>query len=311
MMRVFPERMEVWPGPMEGVMGEAFVRAASELGLVDCWMTPFLRVTTGVPHRRRLLEFLEPFLHSNIPVTVQLMGTAPDVVAAMAVEIVRLGACAINLNFGCPSRRVVSGGAGGGALRNPEGMARMICAVRSALPEDVPLTVKMRSGFASPREMPEVLESIVGTCAVSQIFLHFRTVQEQYSPVPDGVERLTRAVELARPVPVIANGDIATIEDARRILQQTGAAGVMCARGWLRDPALLGRLRGETWPEPEVMRRCFFAAVVKYGLRRGQAIELSNFLWGAANPWFEVLRKWPENEIFDLNSAGNGGTFHL
>ncbi len=289
----------VWPGPMEGVMHPAFVHAATELKLVDRWMTPFLRISNGVPRRRHLEAFLAPFRAADVPLTVQLMGVDPVPVAAVAAEMAELGACGINLNFGCPSRQVTSGGAGGGALRNPAKMAAMISAVRSALPETVPLSVKMRCAYASESEMPELMKCVV-SCGVSQIFFHFRTVAEQYRPVSGGAGRIARAVELAEGVPVIGNGDINSVADAGETVK-TGVAGVMCARGWLRDPGLLLRLQGTPdVPEPEAMRRKFFAAAVRFGLRRGQAMELSNFLWGAENPWFETIRALPADGVFEL-----------
>ena len=102
---------EFWPGPMEGVMTPALLRAAAELNLVQRWMTPFLRVT-GVPKRKHLEAFLAPFA-GEIPVTMQLMGTDPAAVAATAAAAAAIGVKAFNLNFGCPSRQVTSGGAGG------------------------------------------------------------------------------------------------------------------------------------------------------------------------------------------------------
>ena len=73
---------ELWPGPMEGVMSPELIRAANALGLTERWMTPFLRLSTAVPGTRKLAEFAAPFLESGLPVTVQLMGNRPEVIAA-------------------------------------------------------------------------------------------------------------------------------------------------------------------------------------------------------------------------------------
>ena len=107
--------IEVWPGPMEGVASAEFVRAVNSLNLVRRWMTPFLRLSAGVPGRRKVRNFLAPFLEGGVPVTAQLMGTDAQLISSSAETCLELGAAGINLNFGCPSRRVVNGGAGGGA----------------------------------------------------------------------------------------------------------------------------------------------------------------------------------------------------
>ncbi len=284
---------ELWPGPMEGVMSEPFVRAAASLDLIERWMTPFLRVSTACPKERILNAFLSPFL-GHVPVTVQLMGTDPAVVAETAFRFRRIGVAGINLNFGCPSRQVTSGFAGGGALRTPEKMLRIVQAVRQAVPE-LPVSVKMRSGWHDPAELEHLVPLLAKTGAVDAIFLHYRTVAERYLPAPGREERLRRAVELAAGIPVILNGDIATATEAAELLAATGGAGVMIGRAWLRDPWLFRRFRGETAPEPEEGRRKFFFTVLQNGFKCCRAIELSNFLWGKENPFFERLKAMPRS----------------
>lgn len=136
-------------------MTPALIRAANELELVSRWMTPFLRITAGAPKRRILDAFLAPF-SGTVPVTVQLMGTDPAAVAASAAALAGLGVRAFNLNFGCPSRQVTSGGAGGGALRDPAGMLRMAEAVKAAAPS-LPLSAKLRTGWRDPAEQETFL----------------------------------------------------------------------------------------------------------------------------------------------------------
>jgi len=294
--------VEFWPGPMEGVMTPALIRAANELELVSRWMTPFYRVNSGAPKRKILDAFLAPFAGRN-PVTVQLMGTDPAAVAECAVAFAQLGVCSFNLNFGCPSRQVTSGGAGGGALRDPAGMLRMTEAVKAAVPE-LPLSVKLRTGWSDPAEQEVFLPLLAKSGCVDACFVHYRTVKEQYLPAEGRAERLRRALELAAPVPVVLNGDADTAEDAKTLLAALpGAAGVMCARGWLRDPYLLRRLEGKTAPDPEIGRKRLFRAAVGDGFPVPKAIELSNFLWGKENnPYFRELVALPRNAEFHLES---------
>ncbi len=285
------EPFEIWPGPMEGVMSPELIRAASRLGLVSRWMTPFLRISTHCPKSRVLAEFFEPFRASGIPVTVQLMGVQPEPLAEAAVRFLELGAAGINLNCGCPSRQVTGGGAGGGALRNPECAAGILRAIRDRVGE-MPVSVKLRTGWEDPAEQ-ERLIPLFTAAGADRLFVHFRTVREQYLPAAGREERLRRGVELAGSVPVIVNGDIGSAEDAFRLKESTGAAGVMAARGWLRDPWLLRRIAGDGTAQPEEARRELWNRVLEQGFKVCRAIELSNLLWGTANPWFEQLKALP------------------
>ena len=288
---------EYWPGPMEGVMTPALLRAAAKLRLVRRWMTPFLRVT-GVPKRKHLETFLAPFA-GEIPVTLQLMGNDPAAVAATAAAAAGIGVTSFNLNFGCPSRQVTSGGAGGGALRDPEGMIRMAETVKKAIP-DLPLSIKLRTGWSDSAEQERFLPRLTATGCVEAFFVHFRTVKEQYLPVPGREERLARSLELAGAVPVVLNGDVETPEDAAALLDAlSGAAGVMCARGWLRDPFLLRRLEGLPCPGLEAGRETFFRTVTAGGFPVNKSIELSTFIWGKErNPYFRRLVALPPHSLF-------------
>ena len=277
------DAFEVWPGPMEGVSSPGFVRAVNALQLVPRWMTPFIRLSSGVPGKSKLAAFLAPFLESGVPVTVQLMGTEAGLIARCAELCVELGADGVNLNFGCPSRRVVNGGAGGGVLRSPERAAELLAAVGAALP-GVPLSVKMRAGFAKFQELEELLPRLAATRAARKFFIHHRTVRELYREVPFRNDRFDAVMRLAGSVPVVLNGDIADAEEARELVARTGAAGVMCARYWMRDPFLLRRIEGADVPAPEAGRELFHAELVRSGIGGGALIELVRLLYGANDP---------------------------
>ncbi len=268
------------PAPLEGVMTPALIRAATELRLVDGWMTPFLRVSQGgVPRPKRLGEFLEPFAAAGVPVWVQIMGTDPATVAAAAERALELGAAGVNLNFGCPSRQVCSGGAGGGAWKRPETIAAIASAVRERLPE-ADLSLKIRSGWSDPGEIA-LLPELIAAARPDWIVFHYRTVAEQYRMV-EPAERLSRwrrAVELARPVPVWINGDLAGLAEAEAAVADSGAAGAMAGRGWLRDPWFFRRPAA---PGAEEGRELFWrtALQMRPALSPGQRIELGKWLFG-------------------------------
>ena len=279
---------EVWPGPMEGVASPAFVRAVNSLDLVSVWMTPFIRLSSALPRRRKIAAFLSPFLESRKPVTAQLMGTDAKLLSECAKICLELGAIGIDLNLGCPSRRVVNGGAGGGALKVPERAAELLASVGAALP-GVLLSVKMRAGFADFAEINEILPRLLETGAADKFFVHCRVVKEQYRSIPDRDKRFLTVMRLGAGAKIVLNGDLADASDARAVLRRTGACGVMCARFWMRDPFLLRRIEGKTVPGPEEGRELFYRELVRAGAGGGALIELARMLYGSDHPRFKEL----------------------
>ena len=235
-----------WPGPMEGVMTPQFIRAVSKLKLVERWMTPFLRISNNVPRQRIFREFLAPYLESGLPVTMQLMGTDARCLAEAAEMAQEFPLAGVNFNCGCPSKRVVSSGAGGGALRELDRTFEIISALRNAV-KGIPFSVKLRTGWISPEEQETVIPELC-RLEVDLLFVHYRTVKELYLPVQGRRERLERSLSLAGDVPVVVNGDFDTPQDIQEALEM-GAAGVMCARGWMRNPSLFAPERGDVRQE--------------------------------------------------------------
>lgn len=260
-------------------MHPATVRVLGELGVIPRWMTPFFRISENVPRKRFFAEFLEPFRAAGVPIAAQLMGNCPERLAVAATVFAELGVAEINLNFGCPSSTVLRSGAGGALLKTPERMRAILEAVRRAV-APLPVTVKMRVGMDAPGEMELLLPNL----PCDRLYLHFRTVRELYRPAPGRIARLRRAVELAGSVPVVANGDIDTPEDAAAVLASTGAAGVMCARGLFRDPGLLRRIAGLPAEDAETLRRKLYRRVTAGIVRNGQSIQLCRLLWNRTTP---------------------------
>jgi tRNA-dihydrouridine synthase C len=287
-MKKNAENIEVWPGPMEGVASAAFTAAANALCLAPRWMTPFIRLSSALPGKRTLRDFMAPFLAGGVPVTAQLMGTNAELIARCAEACLELGAVGINLNFGCPSRRVVNGGAGGGALKDPDRAAELLANVGGMLP-GVPLSVKMRTGWANFAEFDGVIAKLRSTGAAQKFFIHHRTVKEGYLDIPDRMARFEHIGAECRGVPLVLNGDIGSVDDARKVVKRTGAVGVMCARSWMRDPFLLRRIEGGDVPDPETGRDIFYAELVRSGIAGGALIEAAKMLYGSNHPRFLQL----------------------
>ena len=284
---------EIWPGPMEGIGKGGFIAAVNQLQLVPRWMTPFVRLSQELPRIGKLKSFYSGFAASNVPVCVQLMGVDPQLIAEAGTVFTSLGAGSINLNLGCPSARVVSGGAGGGALKNPAALKSFCAKIRSGMPAGTSLSVKIRCGWENPGELEHILPSIVSSGAVDKIFFHYRTVKELYIALPqeERRKRFKRAVELSDGIPVIINGDISSVDEAENAVKDSGSAGVMIARPWLRDPWLLRRFNDSDAPEAENGRQIFFETAIANNVPHGGLLELARMLWGTEDPHFQKLLK--------------------
>lgn len=292
---------------MEGVMSPLFCATAAALDLLPEMITPFLRISQDIPRIGKIRKWLKPLIIQGKPLTVQLMGDSPENLLKAAKLLRAEGVASFNLNFACPSGQVIRSGAGGALLKNPGQMRRIASVIRESMP-DTALSVKLRIGFLSPAEYSDIAAAFEGL-NLNFMAVHFRTVSEGYRKITDGLDRIRNAV-LKSPAPVIGNGDIMTVADAQLMLKETGCAGVMCARGLLRDPFLLRRLKEQEAPAAEVGRRIFYrnaleiaeSAPEKYW-SRPQLIELARFIWGVSSPEFQRIIKLHEFSVETVRKA--------
>ena len=219
--------------PMAGVTDAAFRQICSEKG-AGYTVTELVSAKALCYHDTKTAQLLRPF-PSEKPFAAQIFGsdeTCMAEAAQMAIEI--SGADILDINMGCPVGKVVKNGDGSALMKNPEKAARIAEAVVRAV--KVPVTAKMRRGWdkgsINAVELAKMLEEV----GVSAVAVHGRTRMQMYGGQTDWTT--IRQVKEAVSVPVIANGDIFSAEDAVRILQFTGADMAMIGRGCFGNPWL-------------------------------------------------------------------------
>jgi tRNA-dihydrouridine synthase len=233
--------------PMQGLTNQAMRRLFIDWVRPDTVFTEFMRVNAAAPVRRLSSADLREITsqEGGVPLVVQLIGHGCEALVSAARSAQAAGAVHINLNLGCPYGRMTSGLTGGGMLQRPELLEEIIFALRAVIAGS--FSVKLRAGYDDPLQIFGLLP-LFETAGVDFLVLHPRTVVQEYQGLAD--HAVTSRVVRQTRLPVIANGDIRTAADGARLLEESGAAGLMLGRGAIADPLLFERLRGRAPAEP-------------------------------------------------------------
>jgi len=166
------------------------------------------------------------------PLGVQIFGSDPDILCEAAGIVTEMGADLVDINAGCPVKKVLKTGAGAALMRNPTKFAAIVKNVRKAT--HLPLTVKIRSGWGHDELNAIEIAGIAEGCGADALILHPRTVKQGFSGVADW--NLIEMVKERAGIPIIGSGDIRRPEDALAMMEETGCDGVMVGRGALGNP---------------------------------------------------------------------------
>jgi nifR3 family TIM-barrel protein len=225
--------------PMAGVTDTVFRRFIRNLGGCGLIMTEF---TSADGVLRKKDEKAKRYLHfyeDEHPISAQLFGSDPRVMAEAARMVEGLGFDLVDLNLGCPAKKVVKCNGGSGLLRDLPAIGRIFEAVRAAV--KVPFTVKFRAGWSDDEIVCVELARMAESCGLAAVALHARTREQGYSG--NARWEWIAAIKDAVKIPVIGNGDIRTPEDACAMVAQTGCDAVMIGRTAPSNPWIFRQIR--------------------------------------------------------------------
>ena len=222
--------------PMSGVTDMPFRRLVKRLG-VGMVVSEMIASEAMIRETRQSLKMAQKS-PEEYPMAVQLAGCEPNVMAKAAQLNEEMGAHMIDINMGCPVKKVVNGHAGSALMRDEQKASDIISATVNAV--KIPVTLKMRTGWDDHSRNAPRLARIAEDCGVKMITVHGRTRCQLYNGRSDW--HFIAQVKKAVNIPVIANGDIISLDDAKKALEISGADGVMIGRGAYGRPWFLNQV---------------------------------------------------------------------
>jgi tRNA-dihydrouridine synthase C len=238
--------MKIMLAPMEGVVDHLMRDMLTRVGGFDVCVTEFIRVVEQKLPAKTFYRYC-PELYTEgktpigVPVRVQLLGQHPQWLAENALAAVELGSPGIDLNFGCPAKTVNKSKGGAVLLQHTEQLHTIVKTVRQAVPEHLPVTAKIRLGFADKNLAIDNALAIADAGA-SELVVHARTKTEGYKP-PAYWQWIAKIREHT-DIPLVANGEIWSSADAALCQQQSGCTDLMLGRGALALPNLAQWIKG-------------------------------------------------------------------
>ncbi|WP_374673117.1 tRNA dihydrouridine synthase [Ideonella sp.] len=299
--------MQLLLAPMEGLLDHHLRDMLTRVGGIDRCVSEFIRVTDTLLPERVFLRVIPELAQggrtpAGVPVRGQLLGSDPVCLAENAARLASLGPTGVDLNFGCPAKIVNRHGGGASLLDDPELLHRIMRAVRRAVPAGLPVSAKMRLGTEDDRRAEDCARALAEGGA-AEIVVHARTRRDGYRP-PAHWHRLAALREVVA-VPLVANGEIWTVDDARRCQAASGCRDLMLGRGMVADPGLARAVRqalqpvaatqaqdappAPDWPQLLALLRQFWAGLDPHVTPRHRP--------GRLKQWLNFLRRrHPEAE---------------
>ena len=279
---------------MEGVLDGLMRQILTEINAYDLCVTEFVRVVDAcLPPR--VFHKICPELNQSgktacgVPVRVQLLGQSPEFMAQNAQLAIELGSSGIDLNFGCPSKTVNGNKGGAALLKDPELMHEIVSAVRTSIPADQTLSAKIRLGYLDCTHAQEIADAVVSAGA-DELVVHGRSRMDGYKADTirwDLIGEIRQKIQ----IPVIANGEIWTREDALRCEEITGCTSLMVCRGALNMPNLGQHILEGAAPMPWAEVKALLIRYSDFEIRGDKGLYYSN----RVKQWLRYLNgQYPE-----------------
>ena len=274
----------VFLAPMAGVTDLPFRRMCRKYG---CGMVYSEMVSAkGLYYGDKKTDTLMKLDENEAPAAIQIFGSDPDIISEIIPAVERAKPQIIDINMGCPTPKIVNNGDGSALMKNPKLIGKIVRA--AADKATVPVTVKIRAGWDDKSINAVEAAKIAEENGAAAITVHGRTREQFYSGTAD--RSIIKAVADAVTVPVIGNGDIFSAESGLKMLEETGCAGIMVARGAQGNPFIFRQLNElmktgtvRTFPEPKEKINCaielFNGLVDEKGASRGVKEARKHIAW--------------------------------
>ena len=298
--------------PMEGLADNLLRGVLTDIGGYDWGICEFVRVSNSLLPVKTYQRICPELLNNGktaagTPMRVQLLGSDPHFMAENAARLVTLNPAGVDINFGCPAPTVNRHRGGAALLGEPELLNAIVSAVRAVVPVDIPFTAKMRLGINDTSKAVECAQALEAG-GIDELIVHGRTKVDGYRP-PARWEWID-TVRNAIGIPLIANGEVWTVEDFRNCQVATGCQDIMIGRGAIADPLLARRVRGDQvggWDEVQPGVAAYWLGVRQKvvpghaGGRIKQWLALLRRNYPEAGALYDVLR--PIKEAADIDTA--------